>query len=316
MTSPPDFDLRGVCFHERLRERIDALGGRSVRRRIQEHLGISASTLSQYQKGSVRPSFERLIALAELLELSLDDLVFGRKAPRVLPDAVRDEVPGLDRLRRFEGEVRTRAALTQRVGRELARSIDAAVERVALRSALPRVLDDEDSLVLEGFSRHTRTLGLRLDYLIRIGEEGAEAGPFLQRLAHNLEVGRPYDFVLAAREGVRWDATARALQERLRDAHGLSVEGRARCRLHRTDVPVGAAFVLYELEVSTLRRDEPFLYELVREHLSDDGWLGAVQPPSADLGLDMLMDRDHLAHARSVFDAVLRARGTKPVEVG
>ena len=315
----PVVDAGGVCFARRLRELVNEQGGRRARARLQRELGISASTLSQYMSGAVRPSFERLVRLSELLEVTLDDLVFARSAPRIVPV---DPVPGdgaAARWRRFEREARARAELVQRVGRELARSIGDAVDGITLRGGLPRVLDDEDSFVLEGFSRRTQTLGLRLDYLVRKddGEGGSgsfSAGPFLERVARNLDAGHSYTFVLAEREGSDWTRIVTALGALLSERFGLAASALARCRFHRSSVPVGAAFVLYELDGDRLRRTEPFLHELVREHLSADGWLGAVQPPSSELGLDLLMDRPHLEHAREVFEAVMRARGTKPIE--
>lgn len=60
-------------FNERLRE----LRQQSVfmQKEIAESLGISAITLRQYEQGTREPNIEKLLKLAVLFNVSLDDLL-------------------------------------------------------------------------------------------------------------------------------------------------------------------------------------------------------------------------------------------------
>ena len=300
-----------VRFAERLRTLIDEQGGSAMRQRIVDGLGITASTLSQYLRGTTKPSFERLIALAQILEVTLDDLVFAQAAPTIVPaERTALEEAWDRRLARLEQRAAAREALVQRVGRQLAATISDAVRESSNQTAYPRMIADDESLVLERFSRHTRTLGLRMDYVVEFDGGGAVPGRFLPTIAQNLAQGRHYTYLLGDHGQHDWPQLAAELRRLLRDSFGLAGSAIARCEILHSTAAVGAAFVLYELDLAALKREEAFLYDLVRDDCSADGWLGAVQPPSTGLGADFLMDTAHLAHARQAFERVRKARAT------
>ncbi len=307
--------LVSIEFEARLAALIEEQGGREMRQKIIAELAISPSTLSQYLRGSARPSFERLVALASVLEVSLDDLVFGRPLPTVQPPELAPWEQAIDkRLLRVERATERYAALVRRVGHTLGEMIGDAVRSATQIGAVPGLILDEETLVLERFSRHTRTLGMRTDYLLDVSEEEggvSTPGRFLATLAGNLTAGRRYSFVFVRRTGVDWARIAGQLRETLRTACGLSRSVLARCQLQETALPTGSGVLLYELDVAELRRTEPFLYDLVSERISADGWVGAVQPPVSGFGADILMDSDHLDHARRIFADVTRSRRTR-----
>lgn len=82
--------VKGKTFSEAFGERLRGL--REARGLTQEQLAtavkMNATRLSDYESGKIVPRVEKAIALAEELDVSLDELV-GRKAPEVTDD-VRD----------------------------------------------------------------------------------------------------------------------------------------------------------------------------------------------------------------------------------
>ncbi|MFK7959892.1 MAG: helix-turn-helix domain-containing protein [Phycisphaerales bacterium] len=302
-----------VVFESRLGTLIEEQGGAVVRRRISESLQISASTLSQYVRGTTRPSFERLIGLADVLEVSLDDLVFGRPAPSIEPaEAAAFDAMWDRRLGRLERRADTRTALIQRVARRLADRISTEVDDARTGRAHPGLIADEENLILESYCLHTRTVGLRLDYLVESdpGREPA-AGRFLQTVARNIGEGRAYSFVLIERDDVDWSRIVNDLRRLLREVGGLPRSAIARTRFRVTSLPIATAHVIYELDVASMRREEPFLYDMIAGSCTADGHIGAMQPSFTTFGADVLMARDQLAHARRCFDRIDRSRTTQ-----
>ena len=69
---------REVKLGQMLESLIERGGYSRNRKKILTALGISAAALSQYVREQSRPSFGKLLAIAEFLDVSLDYLVYGR----------------------------------------------------------------------------------------------------------------------------------------------------------------------------------------------------------------------------------------------
>ena len=72
---------RTVKLEEMLSSLIER-GYRGDRKKILRAVDITATALSQYAHGRTRPSFEKLTALAEFFDVSLDYLVYRRADQR------------------------------------------------------------------------------------------------------------------------------------------------------------------------------------------------------------------------------------------
>ena len=71
---------RDIKLGEMLQRLIEARGLDRNRKKISTHLKISPAALSQYVRNQTRPSFDKLIALADFFDVSLDYLVYGSPA--------------------------------------------------------------------------------------------------------------------------------------------------------------------------------------------------------------------------------------------
>src|SRR5215469_10171516 len=77
---------REVKFGRMLESLIEHDGSSRSRKRISRELGISGSALSQYIHEQSWPSFQKLLAIADFFDVSLDYLVYGQPGSSSLPD--------------------------------------------------------------------------------------------------------------------------------------------------------------------------------------------------------------------------------------
>jgi transcriptional regulator with XRE-family HTH domain len=305
----PPTEPEGPRFPENLTELIRAQGGAPVRRRLRAELGISPATLSQYESGQARPSYERLLGLARVLGVGLDELVYGHVTSG-RPPAAGPWNSALDlRLLQLRAAADLQAETTARVARALAQRLDqVARELVGRLPPHPGLLGDTEGAAVEACSRHTRTFALRLESALvhSVDQELVAPGPLLRTIAQNLIEGRRYTFLLGGAERARCAERAVELRRLLRDSCGCSLADLGRCLLLHSRDLLPCGFVLYELDPEQLEQRDPLVAELVAPHLDRDGFLGAVQPPEASRGYDMLMDRAHLARARVLFEQAAR----------
>lgn len=99
----------GAEFGARLRAARERRG--LTQQQLAVEVGTYAPRISRYESGAVIPEGETLAAIAEALDVSLDELVLGR--PREQPDDVRD--------------VRLRASVRELEAIEDRRFVDAAL---------------------------------------------------------------------------------------------------------------------------------------------------------------------------------------------
>src|SRR5690349_8480058 len=121
---------RTVKLEQMLVSLIQRGGYSRNRQPILDAVGVTASALSQYVRGQTRPSFQRLVDLAEFFGVSLDYLVFGEPlaAPvdhsslaKYLEHAIRD----------LQALTSRHSDLVARIGRVLADQVNEVARELA-----------------------------------------------------------------------------------------------------------------------------------------------------------------------------------------
>jgi transcriptional regulator with XRE-family HTH domain len=294
---------REVKFGRMLEHLIEHSEYRRNRKKISSRLGISGAALSQYIRQQNLPSFGRLLAIADLFEVSLDYLVYGQSAG----GGVTDPGPLYRYVDHALADVQARGsrrtAVVARIGRMLADRIDTVAGELAENPIEMHagLMQDEELLQLERYSRQCDLVSLNLEFDIIQAESGPVPGRFLSVVAANLENGASYRFILP--QDRRWDDTVGACRQLLaRQIGGDRV--RENCAFRLTAAPVLTGILLYRLDTIRLAAEDSALYAQIQDYLSDDVWLGCVIRPNNDSNSDMLMDAAHARRARNAFNVM------------
>lgn len=307
--SQPEGRGREVKFGQMLESLIERGGYSRNRKKILRALDISAAALSQYVREQTRPSFGKLLAIAEFFDVSLDYLVYGRPTGSLI-----DYGPLYRYVDHALADVQARgsrhSAVAARIGRVLADRInDVAAELAAAPTATREgLLQDDEMLRLERYCRTADILSLDLEFDVIHLEEGIAAGRFLPVVAANLERGAEYRFLIPGPDRAM-ETTVEACRRLLADQVGGD-RVRQNCAFRRTATPLLSGVVLLKLDAVGLRAEEPALYWQISDYLSEDGWLGCVIRPNHDSNSDMLMDPSHARRARTSFETLWSAAVT------
>ena len=294
---------REVKFGRMLESLIEHSEYRRNRKKISSRLGISGAALSQYIRQQNLPSFGRLLAIADLFDVSLDYLVYGQSTG----GSVTDPGPLYRYVDHALADVQARGsrhtAVVARIGRMLADRIDAVAGELAENPIAVRegLMQDEELLRLERYCRQCDVVSLNLESDVIQAESGPVPGRFLSVVAANLENGASYRFILP--QDRRWDDTVGACRQLLaREIGGDRV--RENCTFRLTSAPVLTGILLYQLDTIRLAAEDSALYAQIQDYLSDDSWLGCVIRPNNDSNSDMLMDPAHARRARNAFSVM------------
>lgn len=305
MTSTND-DGRKVEFGDVLAKLLNEKHNGYTREKLANDLGITPGMVSQYTTSKAQPTVERLAQIANLLDVSLDFLVFNfsrgegwgqdsRTAIRYIDVAISELRTQTLQETAFVGRI---AASLGRVVQEHAQKVAASVKHAAQGT----ILDDE-TLIIEQYSTRTSIVSTDLQYDILESdefEEGVE-GRFLPVVAECLQRGARYQFLLPERADRDWNeivARYRAILKRL-----IGPDLITNCAFRQTKDPVFVGYGSYHLDEARLEKDEPGLYEQVREWIHD-GNLAYTIGPSSQFSGDALMDRSHFVHAEKAFRAM------------
>ena len=296
---------REVKLGQMLDRLIEDRGYRRNRKKISRALDVSAAALSQYVRDQTRPSFYKLLALADFFEVSLDYLVYGLPARG---GGEADYEPALRFVDLALSDVQARtsrhSAMVARIGRVLADRISevAAELTVAPTAAREGLVQDDEMLRLESYCLRADILSLDLGFDVIQVKGGVAAGRFLQVVASNLKTGSQYRFLVPGEEQVP-ESTVSAFRSLLaRQIGGDQVH--ENCAFRRTSTPVMTGIVLYQLDDAALQAREPALHAQFSSDMVDNQWFGCVIRPNADSNSDMLLDSRHLGHARRTFEAL------------
>jgi transcriptional regulator with XRE-family HTH domain len=292
---------REVKLEEMLNSLIERGGYSRNRRAILESVGITPAALSQYTHGRTRPSFEKLVALAEFFGVSLDYLVYGE-----IGGGPVDHGPLAKYVEHALADVQSRASrhadLLGRIGRVLTDRIDAIANELAnSRSAGVEGLIEQDEIVrVERYCRQADIVATDLSpNVIDIAEGDAAAGRFFQVVAANLVKGCRYRFLLAGELAMNTSAVVR-FREMLIDTVGGD-RLNENCEFRRTVLPVMGGAGLYDLDVGALAIEGAALFNQFSDYLNGS-WLGYLNRPNQDSNADLLMSPDHVLRARAAFE--------------
>jgi transcriptional regulator with XRE-family HTH domain len=294
---------REVKFGQMLEGLIERGGYSRNRKKILTALDISAAALSQYIREQTRPSFAKLLAMAEFFDVSLDYLVYGRPTSSLI-----DYGPLYRYFDHALADVEARgsrhSAVVARIGRVLADRIDAVAAELASAPTATRegLLQDDEILRLERYCQQANILSLDLEFDVIHTEDGIAAGRFLPVVAANLERGAIYRFLVPGSD-YKWRTAIEACRRLLADQIGGD-RVRQCCSFRRTTAPVLTGAVLYEIDSIGLEAEEPALHAQISDYLAEDNWLGCVIRPNSDSNSDMLMDPLHAHRARASFDVL------------
>lgn len=294
---------REVKFGQMLDTLIERRGYSRNRKKILRALDISAAALSQYVREQTRPSFSKLLALADFFDVSLDYLVYGQPA--------RSETqyePVVRYLDHALADVQARgsrhSAIVARIGRVLADRIDLVAAELAVTPTAARegLVQDDEMLRLESHCLRADILSLDLEFDIIQVEGGIAAGRFLHVVANNLQLGARYRFLIPSDDQLT-ESTVNAFRSLLAaQAGGDQVH--ENCAFRSTTTPLITGIALYQLNVDILEMAEPVLHTQFSPHMDESDWLGCVIRPNGDSNSDMLMDATHISRARASFEAL------------
>lgn len=295
MDEVPD---REVKFGEMLDTLIERRGYSRNRKKILHALDISAAALSQYVREQTRPSFSKLLALADFFDVSLDYLVYGQPARsetqyepvvRYVDHALAD----------FQARSSRHSAIAARMSRVLADRIDHVAAELAAAPAAARegLVQDDEMLRLESYCLRADIISLDLEFDVIPVEGGVAAGRFLHVVANNLQLGSWYRFLLPDELP---ESTVQAFRSLLAARAGGD-QVHEKCAFRCTKMPLLTGTALYQLNLDVMEAAEPALHAQFDSHLDEDGWLGCVIRPNGDSNSDMLMDETHIGRAKTAF---------------
>lgn len=285
-------------------------GGYSRNRQpILDSIRVTPAALSQYTRGRTRPSFDKLIALADFFDVSLDYLVYGE-----LTSASVDPGPIARYVEQALLDVSTRtnrhSDLVARMVRLLMDRIDdIAGEVVKSRSAgMEGLIENTEILRAERFCRQADIVATDLVADIIEFEGETVPGEYFPVVINNLTQGCQYRFLLSGELTTQSPAVIR-LREMIADAVGGD-RLHEYCMFRTTKWPATGSTVLYDLDTRAFQQTEPALFTQFRKYLLDDTWLGYINRPNSDSRADMLMDPSNVARARKAFNVLWNVAAT------
>lgn len=295
-------DKSEIKLEEKLTElltRVDSSGSEIAR-----EIGVSPASISQYRKGETQPSLEKLVALADALDVSLDYLVLGkdREAEEVDIDPI---VKYLDQsLQDVQVQTAEHTAMVAHVGRRLSESIDEQIESYLSedsgRHLYAGIISDTETGSLEGHSEVIRLI-LR-DFSYNMSED--TPGSFFATVANNLSQGREYQYLLPQNSHYNWSTVISNFRNLLIEQTKSEVAILDNCTFKITTAPVVCGCGLYNLEEEELQQNDPVLYDYImeNEYVTEEGWFGYMIPPSVGGRGEPIMDQHHLSNAIESFE--------------
>jgi transcriptional regulator with XRE-family HTH domain len=276
---------------------------------IAQEIGVSTSSITQYRQGQTRPSLDKLVALADVLDVSLDYLVLG-------DDTGAEEIDTGPIVRYMDqslqdAQIRTaeHTALVAHVGRRLSQMLDEEVDKFLSEDPGRRLYDgmitDTETEKLEGHSEKSKLTLLDFSYNM-IDVESETPGRFFTTVANNLSQGREYQYLLPENVDIDWPSVTQNFRDLLIKQINSEVAVRENCSFRITGAPIFSGSVLYHLSEDDLKRDDPILYDYLceKDYVTNTGWIGYTTPPSLGGRGEPLMDDDHLARAIALFDDI------------
>lgn len=264
---------REIKFQEILRELLEQQKATVTQKKLASALNVSSTTVSHYITGRISPSFSALVGIAQFFNVTLDYLVFGERAPQKPADdtasAMRSDVfRALAEANTYNGRQRD---LVARVSRHLYDRIDEVAKTM---------LDDPENFGPAGFFTDAEALAIescakRTKVLLRTAPADIVAdgdrpgqGVFFNTLVENITAGRDYQFLFYGKRAA-FAPFSRMYRELLDEAKVSpdAVNSGMGFRVIDSELPAG--IVIHELDLASLERREPILYERFSDGIVD-----------------------------------------------
>lgn len=300
---------REVKLETMLTRLIERDGYSRNRQPILDSIRVTAAALSQYVRGRTRPSFDKLLALADFFDVSLDYLVYGEST--TIP---ADPAPFARYVQQALSDERVRAnrhaELVSRVGGLLmGRVKDVAKDLEARLAAFEGLISIEDILRVEHHCKQADIVADDLEADIILNKDGAAAaGEFFPIVVDNLSRQCTYRFLLIGDLTTQSPSVAR-FREMIKKAVGGD-QLHEYCFFRTATTPVVTAPVLYRLDVSSFAAAEPAIFTQVGNYILDDTWLGYLNRCNNESGADMLMTPNRTKRAHDAFEDLWNAAAT------
>jgi transcriptional regulator with XRE-family HTH domain len=298
---------RTVKLEQMLANLINAGGYSRNRGAILESVGVTAAALSQYTRGQTRPSFQKLLLLADFFGVSLDYLVYGEPT-RPPVDHGSTLVQYVERTwEDLQARNSRHTDLLARISRVLADRVDQVASELAASPTAGREgLIEQDELVrIERYCRRADIVATDLSADIITTPDGeAATGEFFSAVAANLARGGRYRFLLVG--DTREVETVRIFREFLAERVGGD-RLNEHCSFRHATQPVVVGSGLYQLDIARLTGEEPALLTQFTRYLFDGEWLGYVNRPNDESHADMLMSPSFTERAQDTFEVLWNA---------
>jgi transcriptional regulator with XRE-family HTH domain len=300
---PPTRQLK---FRETLAELIEARGFHE-QQQLAERLQVTGSSVSQYLGGRSLPAIPRLIALADILGVSLDFLICGAEygqsedAARTAAGAATPSAQWFNHaLLHFQEKSDAQTRILGRLTDVLSVQLKTVAEKIASSGVWEGgIVTEDETQVLESYSVESSIILMNLDYDIVKKDGQAEPSLFFDVVANNLDQGRKYRFLLPSHVD-EWKPMVHDYRDLLQQ-RSPNRDILRHCQFRRTKARILGGCGLYELDVDALRKDEPVKYIRFQDSIVK-GRLGYVIAASRSLQADSLMDGFHLSHALKSFE--------------
>lgn len=295
---------REVKLGEMLTSLIERGGYSRNRQSILDAVEVSAAALSQYARDQTRPSFAKLLALADFFGVSLDYLVYGE--PVSTPIDYGPVARYVDHaLADVQARTSRHSELMARIGRVIADRVDEVARELTKSptAGAEGLIQQDEILRLELYCREVDIVGLSLEFdLIKTGSKDYVAGQFLHAVAVNLRKGTRYRFLLPNDYADAGSAVQTLREFLARDVSADQLREYCLFRQARDCVLAGAG--LYRLDLVGLEMEEPALFTQFHEYIDSEQRVGYLMRPNSDSGADMLMSSEHAARACAAFEAL------------
>ena len=208
-----------IVFAQVLQQLMDERYRRN-RSALAEAAHISPSALSQYVRGRATPSLEVLVHLAEILDVSLEYLIFGRE--RLTPSAELGYLPYLEaHIRGVAAQSASLHDLVARIGAKVGETIYATARDILPETSnLGGMLDSTDVINIERCDSHTAIVTRDLNLNVEARADVSAPNVFQQVVAENIRDGGHYMYVIP--EGAGWRQAATLLQQEMQRITELS----------------------------------------------------------------------------------------------
>ena len=276
----------------------------SSRKQFATLAGITQSRLSQLIAGQGKPSVENLVRFANILNVSLDQLVFGEALPSSNPQFV----PFIEHMNRsLSDALTTSGSVTTACYRMIdslrplilkqARNLATHSEKVMAST----VLTETEALRLEGYSMNTIVIWSPIDFDLK---NQKEFRPFDPIVARNLRRGYRYSFIFPAElaDHNRIQKIVERQVARLQQTHRVPFDRiRQACFFYRGNFSVLSSSIYMEIDRVALKDNDPAFSERLNSHFGQkDKSAIAYTFVGHTVQNSLLMDQKYLANFRQL----------------